>query len=37
MGRDITLLVIYPFIFGYILFGIWKKMSGSSLTTDIRD
>ena len=27
MGRDITLLVIYPFIFGYILFGIWKKMA----------
>jgi hypothetical protein len=29
MGRDITLLVIYPFIFGYILFGIWKKFSGA--------
>jgi len=27
MGRDITLLVIYPFIFGYILFGVWKKFS----------
>ncbi|MDB4537631.1 oligosaccharide repeat unit polymerase [Akkermansiaceae bacterium] len=25
MGRDITLLVLYPFIFGYLLLTIWNR------------
>lgn len=27
MGRDVTLLVLYPFVFGYILLNIWGKFS----------
>ena len=28
MGRDVTLLVLYPFVFGYVLLVIWAKFSG---------
>jgi hypothetical protein len=29
MGRDITLLVIYPFLFGWGLFVLWKRSQAS--------
>ena len=28
MGRDITLLVVYPFIFGYAFLKIWLRLKG---------
>jgi hypothetical protein len=30
MGRDITLLVIYPFLFGWGLFVLWKRSHASA-------
>jgi hypothetical protein len=30
MGRDITLLVLYPFLFGWGIFVIWKRTHGSA-------
>jgi hypothetical protein len=28
MGRDITLLVIYPFVFGLVIYYLWRRMHG---------
>ncbi len=28
MGRDITLLVLYPFLFGYIMLTVWAQVHG---------
>jgi hypothetical protein len=28
LGRDITLITLYPFLFGYIMLSVWSKMNG---------
>jgi hypothetical protein len=28
LGRDITLITLYPFLFGYIMLTIWAQVHG---------
>jgi hypothetical protein len=28
LGRDITLITLYPFLFGYIMLTIWAQING---------
>jgi hypothetical protein len=28
LGRDITLITLYPFVFGYIMLTIWAQVNG---------
>jgi hypothetical protein len=28
LGRDITLITLYPFLFGYIMLSVWAKTHG---------
>ena len=28
LGRDITLITLYPFVFGYVMLTIWAQVNG---------
>jgi len=28
LGRDITLITLYPFLFGYVMLTIWAQING---------
>jgi len=28
LGRDITLITLYPFVFGYVMLTIWAQING---------
>jgi hypothetical protein len=28
LGRDITLITLYPFLFGYIMLTMWAQVNG---------
>jgi hypothetical protein len=28
LGRDITLITLYPFLFGYIMLTVWAQVHG---------
>jgi hypothetical protein len=28
LGRDITLITLYPFLFGYVMLTIWAQVNG---------
>ena len=28
LGRDITLITLYPFLFGYIMLSVWAQFHG---------
>ena len=28
LGRDITLITLYPFLFGYVMLTVWAQVNG---------
>jgi hypothetical protein len=28
LGRDITLITLYPFLFGYVMLTVWAQING---------
>jgi hypothetical protein len=34
LGRDITLITLYPFVFGYVMLTIWAQVHGEKRSTE---